>query len=291
MVGSVMLLLGVALFRIGGFGSLWSQLAELDPKYVDWQPQNLRFGFPVFMFSWIAAGAGVVGQPHLMTIAMTIDSSESVVRARRVYFVWYWIFAACCILVGLCCRVWLNDTINAGYDAEMALPKLASELLPGALVGVILGALFAATLSTADTQIICSSAALTQNLIPAWGKTYTGAKRGMLVTAGGVLLIALFGSSSVFELVVLSWSCLAASLGPILAVRTWRWPLNNTVGAAMILGGLAVALFWRYGLQLSSSVYEVLPGMLAGFLVYGVSRLVAPVTVVAPDVATKEATP
>lgn len=276
MIGSVLLLLGVALFHIGGPGLLWSKLAALDPKYIDWRPQNLQFGFAAFMMSWIAAGAGVIGQPHIMTIAMSVDSGASMHRARRVYFVWYWIFSAACILVGLCCRVWLNEALAAGFDPEMSLPRLASELLPGMLVGVILGGLFAATLSTADTQIICSSAALTQDLVPRWGLTYFGARTGMLTVAVAVVGIALFSPQSVFELVVLSWSCLVAGIGPILAAQTLRWPLNNTVGSAMIIAGVAAALTWRYGLQLSGSIYEVLPGMLAGFTVYGGARLCVP---------------
>ena len=276
MIGSVILLLVVALQHIGGLSVLWSKLNAINPKYTDWQPQRLRFGFPIYMLSWIAAGVGVIGQPHLMTIAMTIDSGENMARARRVYFVWYWIFSASCILVGLCCRVWLNDALNAGFDAEMALPRLASELLPGVLVGVILGGLFAATLSTADTQILCSAAALTQDLFPAWGRSYLGTKLGMLAMTGVVVVIALFGSKSVFELVVISWSCLAAAIGPILAAQTLGWPLNNTVGSAMILGGLGTALVWRYGLGLSGSLYEVLPGMLVGFAIYGIARFVSP---------------
>ncbi|MFN0055988.1 MAG: sodium/proline symporter [Planctomycetales bacterium] len=269
MISSVLLLLTVAVLRIGGPEALWSKLAALDPKYVDWRPQNLRFGFPAYMLSWIAAGAGAIGQPHLMTIAMTIQSSDQMYRARRVYFVWYWIFSAACILVGLCCRAWLNEALVAGADPEMALPQLASELLPGGLVGVMLGGVFAATLSTADTQIICSSAALTQDLIPSWGRSYGGAKLGMVAMSLAVVATALFGPASVFELVVLSWSCLAASLGPLLAVQALRGPLNNFIGAAMMICGLGTALVWRYQLELSSSIYEVLPGMLAGFMVYG----------------------
>jgi sodium/proline symporter len=273
MIGSVMLLLGVSLARIGGFAELWSQLASLDPKYCEWRPRDLRFGFAMYLLSWLAAGAGVIGQPHLMTIAMTIDSGENMYRARRVYFFWYWVFSAGCILVGLCCRVSLNGMLEAGLDPEMALPELARQLLPGALVGLILGGLFAATLSTADTQIICSSAALTQDLVPRWGRTYAGTKFGTLATALGVVIVALYGTKSVFELVVLSWSSLAAGIGPVLAARTLRWPVSNGVGAAMILGGLGTALLWRYGLELSSSMYEVLPGMAAGFVVYGAARL------------------
>lgn len=270
MIGSVTLLLVAALIRIGGPAELWAKLAAIDPRLVDWQPQNLKFGFAPYMLSWIAAGVGVVGQPHLMTIAMTINASDQMHRARRVYFAWYWLFSACCIAVGLCCRVCLNDAIVAGFDPEMALPRLASDLLPGALVGVILGGLFAATLSTADTQILCASAALSQDLFPSWGRTYGGARMTMVATALAVVAIALSGSESVFELVVVSWSSLASALGPIMVAQTLRWPLNQRVGGSMMIAGLAAALTWRYGLGLSSSIYEVLPGMLAGFVAYGV---------------------
>ena len=46
----------------------------------------------------------------------------------------------------------------------------------------------------------------------------------------------------------------------------------------MILAGLGTALYWKYVLNLSESIYEVLPGVLAGFIVYGVARLCVPVS-------------
>jgi hypothetical protein len=52
-----------------------------------------------------------------------------------------------------------------------------------------------------------------------------------------------------------------------------RWPLNNAIGTAMILVGVGTALSWKYGLKLSDSIYEVLPGMLVGFVTYGAARL------------------
>lgn len=284
MIGSVALLLGTALAKTGGAGELWSRLGSLDPKYVDWRPEGLRFGFAAFLISWIAAGVGVIGQPHLMTIAMTVDHGDRMYRARRVYFLWYVLFSAGCILVGLCCRLLLNDLLAAGFDAEMALPQLARSLLPAVLVGIILGGLFAATMSTADTQIICSSAAITQELLPGWRHSYLGAKVGVLLTAGAVALTALLGPTSVFQLVVLSWSSLAAALGPLLAIQALRQPVNDAIGLTMILAGLGTALFWRYGLELSGSMYEVLPGMVAGFVLYGAARLLGyPVRRVDPE--------
>jgi sodium/proline symporter len=54
------------------------------------------------------------------------------------------------------------------------------------------------------------------------------------------------------------------------------------IGTVMILVGVGTALYWRYGLDLSGSIYEVMPGMLAGFAVYGAARLCVPASSLAP---------
>lgn len=41
----------------------------------------------------------------------------------------------------------------------------------------------------------------------------------------------------------------------------------------MMLVGLATAVIWRFVLNLSDAMYEVLPGMIAGFAVYAVGRV------------------
>jgi hypothetical protein len=108
----------------------------------------------------------------------------------------------------------------------------------------------------------------------------------MAATATLIVLTALIVPQSVFDRVVLSWSCLAVGIGPILTAQTLRWPLSNSIGTAMILAGVGTALFWKYGLKLSDSIYEVLPGMLAGFTVYGAARLLGfPSRVVDPAAA------
>ena len=287
MIGSMLLLLGIGLSHAGGLTGLWSQLRAIDPALVEWQPRDLKVPFGWFVFSWIMAGVGVIGQPHLMVIAMSISSADEIRRARPVYFIWYVVFSAACILVGLCCRVLLEIPSGGEFDAELALPLLSQQLLPGVLVGLILAGLFAATLSTADTQILCCSAAISQDLFPAWGRTYHSTKLITLGVIAGVLAFTSFGPRSVFVLLTLAWSSLAAGLGPLLAVQSFGLPVNNKVGVATILGGLAAALFWRFGLKLHDSLYEVLPGMAAGGASYGAAGLLglaaAPDTIVTPD--------
>jgi sodium/proline symporter len=82
------------------------------------------------------------------------------------------------------------------------------------------------------------------------------------------LFIALVAQRSVFELVVLSWSALASALGPLVILQACRRPLTTPLAAAVLIGGLSAALVWRYGLQLSASLYEVMPGMASGFIIY-----------------------
>jgi sodium/proline symporter len=271
MLGSMSLLLFAATLETGGFRGLWTSLAAIDPVLTDPIPQNLKFGFAAYLVGWIVAGIGVVGQPHVMVRAMAIDSADHIHRARTIYVLYYTAFSAVCIGCGLAARVLLSP--GAGFDPEMALPLLSTGILPPILVGLLLAGLFAATMSTADSQILSCSAALTQDLFPRWSGSYWVAKAGTLFVTLVVLGIALGGSATVFSLVVLAWSALASALGPLLVVRAFDWPVDARTGLGMILAGLACMLFWRFGLDLSYSIYEVLPGMAGGFVCYLLLRL------------------
>ena len=77
MVAMIMLLV-VAVGACGGLGGLWQQLEAIDPALIDPIPQNLQYGFGLFMLSWLVAGLGVVGQPHIMVRAMVINNAEKI---------------------------------------------------------------------------------------------------------------------------------------------------------------------------------------------------------------------
>jgi sodium/proline symporter len=197
------------------------------------------------------------------------------------------VFSAACILFGLCCRALLDRPGETAFDQELALPRLALRYLHPLWVGVVIAGLFSATMSTADTQIICCSAAVSQDLWTRLGRRLWSSR---LVTAGcaiAVLLIALQPNQSVFKLVVLSWSALASALGPLVILQALRQPLTPLLASAVLIGGLGTALVWRYGLQLSDSLFEVMPGMAAGFVIYFLgSLLLCPADVDRPEAAT-----
>ena len=271
MVAMVMLLV-IAVVSCGGIAGLWQQLGDINPTLIDPIPQGLQYGFGLFMLSWLVAGIGVVGQPHIMIRAMVIDDASKIGISRNIYAISYIIFSTAAVLVGLCARVLLPDLINGG-DPELALPQMAIALLPALLVGVILAGIFSAVVSTADSQILAISAALTQDLFPEMGRSYKLVKVGTLIVTAIILAIALASNKNMFALGVFAWSALASGLGPILILRVWRFRVDAAVGVTMMLVGVSTAAIWNGVLKLSGSIYEVLPGMLAGFLVYAIARL------------------
>ena len=271
MVAMIMLLI-IAVAACGGLGGLWQQLGAIDPSLIDPVPQGLEYGFGLFLLSWLVAGVGVVGQPHIMIRAMVLNDASKIGISRNIYAVSYVIFSVAAVLVGLSARVLLPGLMNGG-DPELALPQMAIALLPAILVGVILSGIFSAVVSTADSQILSCSAALTQDLFPKMAHSYKLVKVGTLIVTAIILAIALASNKNMFALGVFAWSALASGLGPILILRVWRFRVSAAVGVTMMLAGLATAAIWNGVLQLSGSIYEVLPGMLVGFSVYAIARL------------------
>jgi sodium/proline symporter len=270
MLGAMIALLGVALVELGGPAALWSALERIDPELVELAPGDYKFGFVGYLVGWLGAGLGVVGQPHVMIRAMAIDSPDHVARARRIYVLWYLMFSAACIGVGLAARVLVEGPLA---DAELALPVLSDQLFPSVLVGLMLAGVFAATISTADSQVLSCSAAITQDLAPRWGRSYRNVKLATLGVTGFALVLALQGERlGVFGLVTIAWSSLAAGLGPLVIVRAFGWPVDARCALATMLGGIATALAWRYALAWHGDLYDALPGMIGGLVTYAVLR-------------------
>lgn len=272
MIGSLLLLLVVAIAHCGGFGELWTQLNAINTQLVNFSPTNLPLGFIPFFVGWIVAGFGVIGQPHILTRAMAIDSPENVKLALNIKILASLITSFSAFGVGLVSRVVLPDLITNG-DPELALFYLAEDLLPAFFVGIMLAGVFAATMSTADSQILCCSAALTQDIAPQFAKSYRMVKLGTLTVAAIVMSIALAGDDNVFLLVTSSWSALAAGLGPLILIRIGQLPIKTSVALLMMIVGIVVAIAWSSVFKWSNLIYEVVPGMTAGFIVYAIAQL------------------
>lgn len=273
MVGSILMLTAAGLAEIGGLSALWQRLESIDPQLINIVPADLRFGLGLYVLGWFGAGFGVLGQPHIMVRIMAARSSDDLRRSRHIYIVSYVLFTAGCILAALCCRALIPPEV--GFDPELALPTLSTQLLPPAFVGLIIAGLFAATMSTADSQVLVCSSAITQDLFPQWRNSYAKAKLGTVAVTAAVLALALTAGESVFAMVTMAWSSLGAALGPLMIVRAFGWKASPQLTTAMMVAGLATVFAWRFGLGFGDDIFEVLPAMLIGLVVYGAGRFVS----------------
>ena len=272
MIAAMGLMLVVAVASLGGPEAALAQMGQVE-GYLDWFPRDLALpglaGGLLFALSWMFAGFSVIGQPHIMVRFMTLDSPSRMRQARAWYYLWFTAFYAMATAVGMLARVYLADP--GDFDAELALPTMAMELLPPVLVGLVLAGIFAATISTADSLLLSCSAALTHDLWPRPVDSTRLLKVSTVLMAGVALLWALANQQSVFGLVIMAWSALASAFAPLLVVLA----LGGRPGARLVLAmsiiGVLVALVWRWA-GLAGAVYEGMPGILAGLLVYAIGR-------------------
>lgn len=271
MIVAMGLLLFVAVGALGGLGGAVSAMEQV-PGFLSWYPDDLVFpgvaGGVLYAASWMFAGFSVVGQPHVMVRFMTLNNPRHFIHARAWYYLWFILFYSCATAVGMLSRVYLSAD---NFDAELALPMMALELLPLALVGLILAGIFAATMSTADSLILSCSSALTHDLLPGRIERTRWLKLATLFMTILALGLALSNNQSVFSLVIFAWSALASTFAPLMFVYALGGRPGQALVLAMMTVGLCVAIGWRL-MGWHEAVYEGMPGILAGLLVYALAR-------------------
>jgi len=280
MILAMAILLIAASFEIGSPADLWSNLNEQDPELVTWFPTDLKFGFALYLLGMAFGGFGAIGQPHILARFMAIRSVEGVQQAKWIYFLWFIPFFVASIAVGLYARAYMPDLTSIPLTegltefqaTELAMPEMARRLLPDVLIGLTLAGLFSATMSTADSQILVCSGAITQDINPAWKNSYFASKLATLAVTGIALSIALFAGQGVFSLVLIAWSALGAGLGPALMLRLLGIQLSSLVITLMMTAGVGAVIAWNV-IGLDGDVFKLLPGMVASFLMWPIGEM------------------
>lgn len=254
---------------VGGLNAMFEALNAVSPTYMGFSPdETMGLGFFVtvtFFLGWFFGGFATIGQPHIMVRFMALSGKEGLKKAKFYYYFWFATFSFLTLVSGLISRVVLPDT--EVFDAELALPKVAMELLPEYYVGLVLAGLFAATMSTADSQILSCTAAFTRDLVSENKCTYLLTKFITILITAFVLLIALFATENVFNLVLIAWSGLGACFAPILIVYALNYRIKTEVSLILsMFAGLFTIVIWRY-YELNVYTYEIFPGIIFGLVI------------------------
>ncbi|WP_053982092.1 sodium/proline symporter [Marinagarivorans algicola] len=282
MIIAMMLLLFVGVYELGGIKATLTNMHAID-HFMQLAPKDTApdgwSGIVLFILGWTVAGFCVAGQPHIMVRFMTLNNTRNMRQAKIWYYSWFVAFYCMATAVGLLARLYITDT--GAFDPELALPTMATHLLPPALVGLVLAGIFAATMSTADSLLLNCSSAVTNDLklMPKSAKSTFWLKITTVLLTVLALILALTANNSVFNLVIMAWSGLGSAFVPLLIILCLGAKPSQLTSIIMVLAGLSGAYLWRH-FGLHGFVFEGVAGITLGITawlaLYGYSRLKTP---------------
>jgi len=275
-VGSL-ILCWIALGDVGGFGGMHDGLKSQDPALVNLMPPDLRFGFSMWAFAFLLGGLAVAGQPQVVSRVMTLGSDSDRKQAMIWFFVWQTPFIFLMTIVGLSSRVLFSA---ADFDPELGLPMLAMDTMPAIGVGMILASIFAATMSTADSQVLACTAAITDDIKPEWSQDHKTTKKVTLVVAAFATMISIGGlyipgGDSVFALVVLAVYGLGGVFVPLLIIRWMGYKPDSKHSIAMMIAAFVGVTGWSFGgFAGADGIFPSVPGMGAAFITHFIANAI-----------------
>ncbi len=236
--------------------------------------------------SMLAWGLGYFGMPHILVRFMAIEDEEKIKISRRVASVWVVIAMFVALTIGVIGLAMSNigaiPVLEGSGNAERVIIYITNlmstyGIIPAIIAGVILSGILAATMSTADSQLLASASAISSDLIQAFGKKKLDDENQVKVAKITVLIISVIAifiardpDSSVFQIVSFAWAGFGAAFGPVVLLSLF-WKRSNLYGAlaGMIAGGAAVFI-WKFGIAKLGggfAIYELLPAFLIALIV------------------------
>jgi sodium/proline symporter len=277
-VRAVIMLIGlvvlpvIGIISLGGIKILSDILYNLHPGMID--PFSLNAGV---IIGFVGIGLGSPGQPHIVVRYMSIDQSKNLTYSAIVGTVWNIVLGIGAVCIGLVGRAAFPE-INAlpDSDPEMIYLLLSSKYFGTVFYGLLVGGIFAAILSTADSQLLVVASTFVRDI---YEKVLFKKKvieevdklklsRIVVILSGIVaIILAYIAQDLVFWLVLFAWGGLGASFGPALILSLyWKQTTKAGIVAGMTIGTL-ITIVWKLWLKQPTGIYELIPAFFGAVLV------------------------
>jgi len=255
MILGLVILPVVAITAAGGWGAVAAEVTAYQPGFVN----PFALAFAVFI-GHIGIGLGSPGNPHILVRYMSIEDPDQLKYAAVVGTTWNVVMGVGAVLVGISGR--------PSADPENLYPVLAQQQLHPLLFGVVVASIFAAIMSTADSQLLVAASSLVRDFYqkvvrrgrPVEQKRLVAYSRAVvLILVVIAVLLSLTADDLVFWLVLFAWAGLGAAIGPtsILALY-WRRTTRPGIFAGLLVGSVTT-IVWGLTPALKSRLYELVP--------------------------------
>ncbi|SET03878.1 sodium/proline symporter [[Clostridium] polysaccharolyticum] len=292
---AIIIVLIIGIVKAGGIGEVLSYAKSVDgymSLFSTYDPaagKAASYGV-INMISGLAWGLGYFGVPHILLRFMAIKSSKEIKKSRTIAMTWVIISLAVAVCIGYVGAAITAkgiggiETLTTSSAAETIFIRLTNAFLPKFIAGIVLSGILAATMSTADSQLLLVSSSVGNNLYKKIFQKEATDRQILLVTktttfivAIVAMIIALNPDSSIFNLVSLAWSGFGSAFGPLILFALF-WKRTTLKGAvAGMLGGGTLSVAWSlYICKLGGilEVYSLLPAFIfASLLIVIVSLL------------------
>ena len=261
-------------------------------------PNGEEFEFVANFFnaSWkdivsgLGWGLGYFGMPHIIVRFMAIEKPSMVKKSATVGIIWVILTLGAAIVIAYLGRMFvysngvdLSAKLLAEGKQSLIFVELARDVFPPFLAGLLLAAIIAASMSTADSQLLVAASSFSSDLYKPIIRKNASNKEMLWVSRLVVIaisIIAFFIASSkgkaaqaIMDLVSNAWGIFGAAFGPVVLLSLF-WKRFTYKGAvAGIIVGAVVDMVWLWlpvagsTLTAITGIYEIVPGFIIGGIV------------------------
>ncbi len=223
--------------------------------------------------SGLAWGLGYFGMPHILVRFMSIKEPKMVKRSATIAIIWVVLALASVIVMAYYGRMMVAEELLETGKQSMVFIVLARKLFPGFIAGLLMAAIIAASMSTADSQLLVASSSFTSDIYKPVMRKDASEKEVLWVGRGIVLIVAVIayfiasskgsGAQAIMTMVENAWAGFGSAFGPVIILSLF-WKRFTYKGAvAGVIGGAVVDVLWLTFMS-HTGIYEIIPGFIAG---------------------------
>ncbi|MDO4816404.1 MAG: sodium/proline symporter [Bacillota bacterium] len=251
---------------------------------------NCDFGAGLFSASWqdivsgLGWGLGYFGMPHILVRFMSIEKPSMVKKSSVVAIIWVVLSIGAACLMAYYARMLVGEELLTVGAQKTVFIVLARKLFPAAIAGILLAAIMAASVSTADSQLLVASSSFTSDLYKPLIRKNAGDKEVLWVGRIAVVVISVVayfiasskgaGAQAIMNMVENAWGIFGAAFGPVILLSLFWRRFNYTGACVGVIVGAVVDIVWLFCLN-STGVYEIVPGFICGAIAAVVATLVS----------------
>ena len=222
------------------------------------------------VLSGLGWGLGYFGMPHIIIRFMSLRSDKDLKKSAKIGITWTLLILTFSVASGIIGHLLLGEIA----DSSVVFITMVRKIFPALISGLLLSAILAAAMSTADSQLLASASAFASDVYKPVIRKGKATDKEMLwasrLIVAAIAVVAVFiaanpNSGTIMGLVENAWGVFGAAFGPVILLSLF-WRRFNFAGAvAGILAGAGVDILWLVCLS-DFGLYEIIPGFLAGLI-------------------------